>query len=71
VRLDNDAEIELGRGSDPEVVARAERFVRTVPQVARNYGGPFVRADLRHPDGYAVRIRGMTTATAPGTARSN
>jgi cell division protein FtsQ len=71
VRLDNDAEIELGRGSDPEVVARAERFVRTVPQVARHYGGPFVRADLRHPDGYAVRIRGMTTATAPGTARSN
>jgi cell division protein FtsQ len=70
-RLDNDAEIELGRGSDEEVVARAERFVRTVPQVARHYGGPFVRADLRHPDGYAVRIRGMTTANAPGTARSN
>lgn len=70
-RLDNDAEIELGRGSDEEVLARAERFVRTVPQVARHYGGPFVRADLRHPDGYAVRIRGMTTATAPGTARSN
>jgi cell division protein FtsQ len=70
-RLDNDAELELGRGSDDEVVARAERFVRTVPQVARHYGGPFVRADLRHPDGYAVRIRGMTTAAAPGPARSN
>ena len=70
-RLDNDAELELGRGSDDEVVARAERFVRTVPQVARHYGGPFVRADLRHPDGYAVRIRGMTTAAAPGSARSN
>lgn len=71
VRLDNDAEIELGRGSDDEVVARAERFIRTVPQVARHWGGPFVRADLRHPDGYAVRIRGMTTTAAPGTARSN
>ena len=44
---------------------------RTVPQVARHWGGPFVRADLRHPDGYAVRIRGMTTTAAPGTARSN
>ncbi|MFM7532897.1 MAG: cell division protein FtsQ/DivIB [Rubrivivax sp.] len=70
-RLDNDAEIELGRGTDEEVLARAERFVRTIPQVARHYGGPFVRADLRHPEGYAVRIRGMTTAAAPGAARKN
>lgn len=72
VRLDNDAQVELGRGSDDEVLARVERFVRSVPQVAAHYGGPFVRADLRHPDGYAVRIRGMTTTTTtPAPARRN
>ena len=69
--LDNDMVIELGRGSQEEVLARAARFVRTVPQVARHFGAPVLRADLRHPDGYAVRIRGLTTTSAPGAARSN
>ena len=69
--LDNDMTIELGRGSQEEVLARAERFVRTVPQVTRHFGSPVLRADLRHPDGYAVRIRGLTTTSAPGAARSN
>jgi cell division protein FtsQ len=71
VRLDNDAQIELGRGTDDEVVARAERFVHTVPQVTRHFGAPFVQADLRHPEGYAVHIRGMTTTAAPAAPRSN
>jgi len=65
--LDTGAVIELGRGSDDEVVARAGRFVATVAQLTRQYQRPFASADLRHRDGYAVRLRGVTT-TAPQSA---
>ena len=61
VELDGGAAIELGRGSEDEVLARAERFVRTVAQVTGRFHRPLVSADLRHPDGYAVRLRGITT----------
>ena len=63
--LDKGAVVELGRGSDDEVTARAARFVTTLPQVTQKYQRPLEYADLRHPDGYAVRLRGVsTTATA-------
>lgn len=72
VELDNGVGLELGRGSEQEVMARVERFLRTVPQVVRHYGAPLLHADLRHPEGYAVRLRGMTTKPADaGAARSN
>lgn len=61
LRLDTGAEIELGRGSDDEVVARTERFVATLEQVTDRYRRPLEFADLRHRDGYAVRLRGVTT----------
>ena len=61
VELDGGAAIELGRGGEDEVLARAERFVRTVAQVTGRFHRPLVSADLRHPDGYAVRLRGITT----------
>jgi cell division protein FtsQ len=52
-----------------EVTARAQRFVQTLNQVASRYGRrpeALVSADLRHGDGYAVRLRGVsTTADAP------
>jgi len=59
--LENGAVVELGRGSDDEVIGRAERFVRTMPQVLQRYQRPLEYADLRHPDGYAVRLKGVTT----------
>ena len=59
--FDNGAEVELGRGSDDEVIARAERFVATVTQVVQRYQRPLEYADLRHHDGYAVRLKGITT----------
>ena len=66
VELDAGAEIELGRGnSDDEVLARAERFVRTLPQVTAQYQRPLRAADLRHRDGYAVRLRGISTTAEP------
>jgi cell division protein FtsQ len=57
--------IELGRGSDDEVLARTARFVRTLPQVTARYTEPLAAADLRHLDGYAVRLHGVTTGTPP------
>ena len=64
VALDSGAEIELGRGSEDEVLARTERFVRTLAQVTAQYQRPLLTADLRHRDGYAVRLRGISTTTA-------
>jgi cell division protein FtsQ len=64
VELDNDAAVELGRGTVQDVTARAERFVRTLNQVTSRYGRTpeaLVSADLRHADGYAVRLRGVGT----------
>lgn len=67
VELDSGAEIELGRGTGDEVVARTERFVRTLTQVTGRIGAPLLAADLRHEDGYAVRLRGVTTHDAQAT----
>lgn len=61
VELDNEASIELGRGTIEEVLARADRFVRTLPELKRQYAAPLAHADLRYPEGYAVKLRGMTT----------
>lgn len=61
IELDNDAVIQLGRGSDQEVVERARRFVKTLPELRRQYPGPLSYADLRYPEGYAVKLRGTTT----------
>ena len=74
--LDSGARIELGRGSEAEVLARTERFARTLTQVTGLWKKPLEYADLRHPDGYAVRLRGVTTTAAgtppaPGTAKTN
>lgn len=67
--LDTNADLELGRGSDDEVVARVGRFVRTLGQVTQrldpaNGAGGLLAADLRHPDGYALRLRGVSTVAA-------
>jgi len=59
------AVIELGRGSEAEVVARFGQFARSITQVTAQYRSPLLTADLRHADGYAVKLRGVTTQT-PG-----
>ena len=65
VDLDSGAEIELGRGSDDDVVARTERFVGTLTQVTSRYQRPLQYADLRHNEGYAVRLKGISTTVDP------
>lgn len=64
VGLDNESVVELGRGSEGEITARTQRFVQTLNQVTSRYGRTpeaLVSADLRHADGYAVRLRGVGT----------
>lgn len=63
--LDSGAEIELGRGSEDEVLARASRFAATVPQLEARYGRPLRYADLRHADAYALKLEGIGTTEAP------
>ena len=67
VELDNGAQVELGRGTAEEVVARTQRFAQTLTQVSGRYGrrpDALLSADLRHGDGYAVRLRGVGTTSA-------
>lgn len=66
VEIDNGTTIELGRGSEEEVIARTERFARTLGQVVARFQKPLESADLRHADGYAVRLRGVSTPAANG-----
>ena len=64
LHLDSGAIVELGRGSNEEVLARSERFARTLTQVTSKYGRrpeALVTADLRHTNGYAVKLRGVAT----------
>ena len=61
--LDSSAVVEIGRGSDDEISARAARFVATLGQVTSKYRRPLEYADLRHNDGYAVRLKGVSTTT--------
>jgi cell division protein FtsQ len=66
VVLDSGAVLELGRGRGEEVATRTQRFLTTVAPVARQYGRTLAAvegADLRHNEGYALRLRGVTTVT--------
>jgi len=61
--LDNGAQIEMGRGSDDELIERTRTFVSTLAAVRSRYQQhPLLSADLRHNDGYAVRLKGVSTA---------
>jgi cell division protein FtsQ len=59
--LDTGAVVEIGRGTDDELADRTGRFVRTLGQVSARFERPLESADLRHADGYAVRLKGVRT----------
>jgi cell division protein FtsQ len=69
-RLESGAAIELGRGTSDELTTRVQRFVGTLPELASRYGrtaAAVESADLRYPDGYALKLSGVTTvAPDPG-----
>jgi cell division protein FtsQ len=62
--------IEFGRGSEDDLVARSERFVGTLTQVTGKFRKPLLSADLRHADGYALRLEGVSTV-APAASGVN
>jgi len=66
-RLDSGALVELGSGTGAEVTARTQRFLKTLTQVTSRYGrkpDALETADLRYENGYAIRLRGVTTLAA-------
>lgn len=63
-QLDTGTTLELGSGSTDELVARIERFVKTVTQATSRYNrtvDQLASVDLRHTDGYAIRLNGVST----------
>jgi cell division protein FtsQ len=58
------AVIELGRGNTQEVMARLQVMTQTLAQVTQKLGrkvSAIEFADLRHENGYALRLRGVST----------
>ncbi len=68
VRLENGALVEIGQGSLDELAQRIQRFLSTFQQTPSRLGRNIESADLRYPNGYALRLRGVTTT---GGDRSN
>jgi cell division protein FtsQ len=67
VELESGAAIELGRGGVAELSERVRRFLSTLTQVTSRYArqpGALESADLRHENGYAIRLRGVSTVAA-------
>ena len=62
VELDSGAQVELGRGEDDDVMERTRVFAATLTQVTQRYQRPLQYADLRHSEGYAVRLKGVSTS---------
>jgi cell division protein FtsQ len=64
--LDSGAVIELGRGEPAELLQRVQRFTATLSQLTERYPGALQSVDLRYPNGYALRMRGVTTVNEDG-----
>jgi cell division protein FtsQ len=60
-QLDGGAVLELGHGSIDEIKARVQRFTATLAQVSSRYGNELESADLRYSNGYAIKLKGVTT----------
>lgn len=71
-QLDSGALIEFGSGTPEEIEAITQRFVQTLTQVTAKYGrrvDALESADLRHNEGYALRLRGVSTISAEAAAK--
>ena len=67
-RVAHGAVIELGRGSVEDVMVRMRRMATTLVQVTQKLGrkvSAMESADLRHDNGYAIRLRGVSTMDVP------
>jgi cell division protein FtsQ len=67
-KVGHGAVIELGRGDVSDVLGRVQRLSTTLRQVTEKLGrkiNAVESADLRHENGYALRLRGVSTLEAP------
>jgi cell division protein FtsQ len=59
--FENGAAIEMGHGSLSDIESRVQRFIATLSQVPSRYGRNLESADLRYSNGYALKLKGVTT----------
>jgi cell division protein FtsQ len=62
--LESGAQIELGRGNTNDVIGRVQKFANGADQLLAKLNkktNDIEYIDLRHTDGYAMRMYGMTT----------
>jgi len=67
IGLNGGAVIEAGRGDLEQIQARVSPFLKTLTRVLARYQqavGALESADLRHENGYAIRLRGVSTLAA-------
>ena len=55
--------------TDDEVIERTQVFTATLAQVTQRYQRALQYADLRHNEGYAVRLKGVSTTVDAGTLK--
>lgn len=70
--LDSGAVIELGHGSIPNIVPKVQQFTDTVSYVTARYTRQTIAlesADLRHQNGYAIRLSGITTTAVDASKK--
>jgi len=72
VTLSNGTEVEFGRERDGNTLAaRAKRLVAAWPAVTQRLGGNIEYADMRYPNGFAVRAASVKPADAAQAAAAS
>jgi cell division protein FtsQ len=60
--LDSKASLELGSGTNEEIMTRTTRWLIAAPKVSNQYNAHDLQSvDLRYPNGFATRLLGITT----------
>lgn len=63
VKLNNGLEIDLGRERNPQTLdERSTRLVKAWPEITKQWGTDIDHADLRYPNGFAIRAASMRFA---------
>ncbi|HTJ95694.1 MAG TPA: cell division protein FtsQ/DivIB [Pararobbsia sp.] len=71
VKLSNGLQIEFGRERNAQTLAsRAQRFVSSWDQTTQRWGKDIEYADLRYPNGFAVRSASVQIADDPAAAKA-
>ncbi len=63
--VETGATVEIGHGELHQILSKVQQFTDTIPHVTARYTRQMAAleyADLRHQNGYAIRLSGITTA---------